>query len=180
MKNQKQLRFFYSCNNLSVKVFLLLILLISSIGNANAWIGMPTPRLHVEGRNLKDPHGNTVILHGFAQTYSPWFNEQGKYWSNYSVSNCLTYNKGKIDKILAAGWKMNFIRLHMDPYWSNTPGVNTTGENDISAFNYTRFTTYLDQVFIPMAEYAISKGMYVIMRPPGVCPEIAVSILPGL
>ncbi|HEY6915252.1 MAG TPA: family 43 glycosylhydrolase, partial [Paludibacter sp.] len=53
----------------------------------------------------------------------------------------------------------------------NTPGVSTTGENDISAFDYTRFKTYLDQVFIPMAEYAISKGMYVIMRPPGVCPE---------
>lgn len=171
MKNQKQLRFFNSCNSLSVKVLLLFILLIGFIGNANAWIGMPTPRLHVEGRNLKDPHGNTVVLHGFAQTYSPWFNEQGRYWSNYSVANCLSYNKDKINKILAAGWKMNFIRLHMDPYWSNTPGVSTTGENDISAFNYTRFTTYLDQVFIPMAEYAISKGLYVIMRPPGVCPE---------
>lgn len=137
----------------------------------NAWIGMPTPRLHVEGRDLKDPHGNTVILHGFAQTYSPWFNEQGKYWTNYSVSTCLGYNKDKINKILAAGWKMNFIRLHMDPYWSNTPGVSTTGENDISAFSYNRFMTYLDQVFIPMAEYALSKGLYVIMRPPGVCPE---------
>lgn len=165
------IRALYSCRNRFNKGLLLFILLIGFVGNAKAWIGMPTPRLHVEGRNLKDPHGNTVILHGFAQTYSPWFNEQGRYWSNYSVSGCLTYNKGKIDKILAAGWKMNFIRLHMDPYWSNTPGVNTTGENDITAFNYTRFTTYLDQVFIPMAEYAISKGLYVIMRPPGVCPE---------
>lgn len=24
---------------------------------------------------------------------------------------------------------------------------------------------------MPMAKYAISKGMYVVMRPPGVCPE---------
>jgi aryl-phospho-beta-D-glucosidase BglC (GH1 family) len=72
---------------------------------------------------------------------------------------------------MAAGWKANFIRMHMDPYWSNTPGVSVTGENDISAFNFDRFKTALDNVFIPMAEYAISKGLYVIMRPPGVCPE---------
>jgi Beta-xylosidase len=139
--------------------------------NVKAWIGMPTPRLHVEGRNLKDPHGNAVNLHGFAQTYSPWFNEQGKYWTNYSVTGCLAYNKAKIDQILAAGWKVNFMRLHMDPYWSNTPGVSTTGESDISAFDFNRFKTYLNSVFIPMAEYAISKGLYVVMRPPGVCPE---------
>jgi beta-xylosidase len=171
MKGQKQFIVIGSCLNLFVKGLFLFFLLIGSLGNANAWVGMPTPRLHVEGRNLKDPHGNTVILHGFAQTYSPWFNEQGKYWTNYSVSTCLGYNKDKINKILAAGWKMNFIRLHMDPYWSNMPGVSTTGESDISAFSYLRFTTYLDQVFIPMAEYAVSKGLYVIMRPPGVCPD---------
>jgi beta-xylosidase len=150
-------------------VFLFCILF--SVGNANAWVGMPTPQLHVEGRYLKDPHGNMVNLHGFAQTYSPWFNEQGKYWTNYNVAGCLSYNKGLIDKVLAAGFKANFIRMHMDPYWSNNPGQNTTGENDISAFNFTRFKKYLDEVFVPMAEYIISKGMYVIMRPPGVCPE---------
>ena len=59
----------------------------------------------------------------------------------------------------------------MDPYWSNTPGCQATGENDIHCFEEARFKKYLDQVFVPMAEYAISKGMYVVMRPPGVCPE---------
>lgn len=129
------------------------------------------PQLHVDGRFLKDPDGNIVNLHGFAQTYSPWFNEQGSKWTNYDVDKCLQYNKAKIDGVLAAGWKMTFLRLHMDPYWSNTPGVSTTGENDISAFDFNRFRTYLSSVFIPMAEYAVSKGLYVVMRPPGVCPE---------
>jgi beta-xylosidase len=155
-------------NQLKIVIIFFVLAITSS---ANAWVGGATSKLHVDGRYLKDVQGNIVSLHGFAQTYSPWFNEQGKYWTNYNVSGCLSYNKGLIDKILAAGWKMNFIRLHMDPYWSNTPGVATTGENDISAFNFTRFKTYLDQVFIPMADYAISKGLYVIMRPPGVCPE---------
>ena len=148
-------------------------LLIAVLGMLPAypWPGMAMPELHVEGRWLVDENGNRVNLHGFGQTYSPWFNEQGKRWSNYNVKACLDYNKGLIDDIMEAGWKFNFLRLHMDPYWSNIPGVHTKGENDISAFDYNRFCKYLSEVFIPMAEYAVSKGLYVVMRPPGVCPE---------
>lgn len=138
----------------------------------SAWPGMPMPKLHVEGRWLMDEDGNKVNLHGFGQTYSPWFNEMGSKWSNYDVKACLDYNTDIIDGILdRAGWKMTFIRMHMDPYWSNKPGVNVKGEHDISAFDFQRFSDYLDRVFIPMAEYAVSKGLYVVMRPPGVCPE---------
>ena len=127
--------------------------------------------LHVDGPFLVNAEGRRVNLHGFAQTFSPWFNERGSKWSNYDVNGCLAYNKGIIDGIMARGWKMTFVRQHMDPYWSNTPGVQTTGENDISAFDFNRFKKYLDEVFVPMAEYAIEKGLYVVMRPPGVCPE---------
>lgn len=151
--------------------FIALLSVIFSSLPVFGWPGMDMPVLHVEGRWLVDENGNKVNLHGFGQTYSPWFNEQGTKWSNYDVDACLKYNKEKLDGVLAAGWKMNWVRMHMDPYWSNTPGVQTTGENDISAFNFSRFTTYLTKVFIPMAEYAISKGLYVVMRPPGVCPE---------
>jgi beta-xylosidase len=159
--------------NIIKTVFTALVLLVAL--KVSAWEGSPMPGLHVEGRYLKDAHGNIVNLHGFAQTYSPWFNEMGKYWNGYDVNGCLSYNKGILDEVMAAGWKANFIRMHMDPYWSNNPGQNTTGENDISAFNFTRFKKYLDEVFVPMAEYIISKGMYVVMRPPGVCPgKIAV------
>lgn len=157
-------------NNKSLKTILYIVLLFSSIA-ASAWEGMAMPQLHVEGRYFKDPNGNIVNLHGFAQTYSPWFNERGAKWNNYDVNTCLSYNQGLIDNIMAAGWKMNFMRLHMDPYWSNTPGIRTKGENDISAFDYDRFKTYFQSVFVPMAKYAISHGLYVIMRPPGVCPD---------
>lgn len=136
-----------------------------------AWPGMAMPQLKVSNNQLVDSHGNVVKLHGFAQTYSPWFNEQGSKWNNYNVNACLQYNQGLIDDILTAGWKMNFIRIHMDPYWSNKPGISVSGENDISAFDFERFKSALDNVFIPMAEYAIRKSMYVVMRPPGVCPE---------
>lgn len=149
-----------------MKKTLLTFLLSAAIG-AQAQLAP----LHVDGRYIKDDAGNIVNLHGFAQTYSPWFNEQGRVWTNYNVAACLKYNKGLIDGILAAGWKMDFVRLHMDPYWSNIPGRQTAGEHDISAFDMNRFKKYLGEVFIPMAEYAIGKGMYVVMRPPGVCPE---------
>ena len=149
---------------------LLVILLLMTVGSKSSAQEALSP-LHVEGRYLVNAKGERVNLHGFAQTYSPWFNEQGTKWTNYNVNGCLSYNKDLIDKILAAGWKMDFCRLHMDPYWSNTPGASTTGESDIHAFDFERFKTYLDQVFVPMAEYMQAKGLYVIMRPPGVCPE---------
>ena len=154
------------------KKTLIAFFLIIFFVNAFAWEGMPMPRLQVEGRYLKDPHGNIVNLHGFAQTYSPWFNERGTKWNNYNVEACLAYNKDIIDQILDAGWMMNFVRLHMDPYWSNTPGCVPDAHELPNCFNEVRFRKYLDEVFIPMAEYAISKGLYVIMRPPGVCPPV--------
>ena len=131
------------------------------------------PALHVEGQFFVDANGKRVNLHGFAQTFSPWFNEQGTKWTNFDVNGCLNYNKGIIDKMMAAGWKMTFVRQHMDPYWSNNvpAGVYYVPESDIQYFDFNRFKQYLDQVFVPMAEYAISKGLYVVMRPPGVCPD---------
>lgn len=150
---------------------LLFICIFMQKATISAWVGMPMPKLHIEGRNLVDEAGNKVLLHGFGQTYSPWFNEQGKYWSNYNVSQCLYYNKSKINGLLNKGWKVNWLRLHMDPYWSNTPGVSTTGEEDISAFSMERFKTYFESVFLKMAAYAEGKGLYVVMRPPGVCPK---------
>ena len=154
-----------------LRYLLLLLLCVLTQAPALAWPGMPLPRLHVDGRYFKDNNGNIVNLHGFAQTYSPWFNEENSKWNNYDVQACLAYNQEKIDQILAAGWKMSFVRQHMDPYWSNEPGIQTTGENDISAFRMERFKKYLDEVFVPMALYAVDKGLYVVMRPPGVCPE---------
>ena len=141
-----------------------------------AWPGVPLPALHTEGRYLKDPCGNNVLLHGVAITPSPWFNggASGVYrWNNYDVQGCLNYNNSVMDALTntSNGWYLNYIRLHIDPYWSNNPGTTTTGEADISQFNYNRFVTYVNSVIIPLIDHARSRGMYVILRPPGVCPQ---------
>ena len=164
----------------------LLALLLTVSNETMAWRGMRMPELFVKGRYLmaKDVNGNDSIvnLHGFGQTYSPWFNERGNGWGwGKRPSACLTYNQGVIKKMLDNGWMVNWMRLHMDPHWSNNdskveewkaanPGKGFE-ENNIYAFDMDLFKKYLDEVFVPMAEYAIDNGLYVVMRPPGVCPE---------
>ncbi len=127
------------------------------------------PKLNVVGRYLKSENGEIVNLHGFAQTYSPFFYQNA--WNNYDVAGCLSYNKRMINEIVSAGWKMNFVRMHMDPYWSNDPNRQTVRYEGHETFLENRFKKYLDEVFVPMAEHAISKGLYVVFRPPGVSPR---------
>ena len=126
--------------------------------------------LNVVGRYLKDSQGNIVNLHGFGQTYSPFFNNNA--WNNYDVEGCLRHNKSMIDQVLAAGWRMNFVRMHMDPYWSDDTSKTEVRYEGHERFSEIRFRNYLEKIFVPMAEYAISKGLYVVMRPPGVSPEL--------
>lgn len=125
--------------------------------------------LHIEGRYLKNEAGKTVNLHGFTQTYSPYFNNNA--WGDYDVQACLSYNKRMVDEILAVGWKFNFVRMHLDPYWSDDASLPNVRYEGHERFSETRFRKYLKELFIPMTEYFISKGMYVVMRPPGVCPN---------
>lgn len=138
---------------------------------------LATPKLTVVGKYLKDPCGNTVNLHGVAMTPSPWFNggADGIWrWNNYDIQGCLKYNTAVMDKLSSAekGWYLNYIRLHIDPYWTNNPGVAVQGEQDISQFNFERFKDAVDNVIIPLIEHAKESGMYVILRPPGVCPQV--------
>ena len=139
-----------------------------------AWPGMPTPTLSVNGKYLVDPCGNQVKLHGVAITPSPWFNGCSTgtcRWDNYDITGCLNYNNAVMDALTntSNGWYLNYIRLHIDPYWTNTPG-SAIAENDISRFDYNRLVTYTNSVIIPLINHARDRGMYVILRPPGVCP----------
>lgn len=131
--------------------------------------------LHVEGRWLVNESGQHVTLHGFWQTYSPWFNGDawGQHsWGDYNVDECLRYNQREIDRILECGWKVDFMRLHMDSYWSlsRTRPWPTTRE-EYEDFDENLFKQYLDKVFVPMVNYCISKGLYVVLMPGYSSPE---------
>ena len=127
------------------------------------------PRLYVSGRYLRNDAGEVVNLHGYGMTFSPFFNQNA--WDNYDVRACLAWNQGQIDGMKWAGWRMDYIRMHMDPYWSDDPDQESVRYEGHERFSSTRFRKYLDEVFVPMVEYANGKGLYVVLRPPGVCPE---------
>lgn len=137
-----------------------------------------TPPLHVDGNQLKDPHGNKVVLHGVMDTPSPYFNSYrwGNQCSSTTITPCVNYFNKLFTAMTdtASGAYCNLFRLHLDPCWTNDPNVTATGdggEADISRFSQSRLKNYLRSLYFRIAKNAINHGMYVIMRPPGVFPS---------
>ncbi len=134
-----------------------------------------TPPLHVEGKYFVDPHGNKVVLHGVMDTPNPYFNSYR--WGNACNSSTITPCVNYFNKLFTAitdtanGAWCDVFRLHLDPCWTNDPNKSSTGENDISAFSSARLRTYLRSLYFRIAKNAIDRGLYIIMRPPGVFPE---------
>ena len=140
----------------------------------------PLPSLHVEGKWLVDTHGNHVVLHGVMDTPSAWFNSGRWGWSydDAGRQRCIEYFE-KLYKGLEQQ-HCTVFRLHLEPAWTNdnsytypiAVGQSTewTGEADIKHFNPTRLTNYLKTLYFPLMQRAMKHGMYVVVRPPGVCP----------
>jgi hypothetical protein len=150
----------------------------------------PLPSLHVEGRWLVDQHGNHVVLHGVMDTPNMYFNGwrwgspwdgSGTGYNSASVSKCLNYFEKLFTGMEKA--KCTIFRLHLDPAWTNDPSDSyvwsgsagqaegVTGEADIRKFNPSRLTTFLNSLYIPLMKKAMAHGMFVVVRPPGVCPD---------
>ena len=150
--------------------------------------------LHVDGRFLKDESGNKVVLHGVMDTPSMWFNGetladgshvsfwQGGY-NDTGAKNCKNYFEAIFDVITdnEKGANCKLFRLHLDPAWTNgNDGAWSVDEREkvedkgseayFGKYTGSRLTKYLTSLYIPIAQKAILHGMYVIMRPPGVCP----------
>jgi hypothetical protein len=160
-------------------VFAWLVLSLSASAQVVAY-GKLQP-LHVDGNYLKDPFGNKVVLHGVMDTPSPYFNNYR--WTSWAegcsdtkISACVNY----FDKLFTAitdstsGAYCNLFRLHLDPCWTNDPNKQSdgkeSGEADISRYSGARLTKYMRVLYWKIAQQAMKHGLYVIMRPPGVCP----------
>ena len=138
--------------------------------------------LHVDGNQLKDPSGNTVVLHGVMDTPSPYFNSYrwGGGVSDGNIGSCVNYFNKLFTAITDStnGAYCNLFRLHLDPCWTNgnanSYAVDSretgTGEADISRYDGARLTKYMRLLYWRIAQQAMKHGLYVIMRPPGVCP----------
>jgi hypothetical protein len=140
------------------------------------------PPLHVEGKWLVTDEGKHMVLHGVMDTPSTYFNGgrwQGSkargWWDDYNdtgVTNCLVYFEKLFRGLEQA--KCDVFRLHMDPAWTNDPDKQSdgkeSGEADISRFSKTRYEYFLPRIYLKLAQRAMNHGMYVVVRPPGVCP----------
>jgi len=66
---------------IGVVVLLLAAASVCGLSSAEERTGIrPTPPLRVEGNQLKDPAGNTVLLHGWMQPTASYFNGGGKWY----------------------------------------------------------------------------------------------------
>ena len=134
------------------------------------------PALRVQGRNLVDANDKTVVLHGVMDTPNRYFN--GNRWGEggYEVGDetpCLDYFEKMFTAITdkEQGAYCTVFRLHMDPCWTNFDAPAGTGENNIQYFSETRYETFLSRLYVKLVEKALAHGLYVIVRPPGVCPQ---------
>jgi hypothetical protein len=144
----------------------------------------PLPTLHVEGKWLVDKHGNHVVLHGVMDTPSCYFNG-GRWGWEYNENGrrkCLNYYEKIFAGLEVA--RCNVFRLHLEPEWCKErtdvnyiyPGsvgqpAGTSGEANISKFNPDLLEKYLRTLFFPLIRRSMNHGMFVVMRPPGVCPQ---------
>ena len=162
------------------KLSFLLFVCMTAFMAVHAQLQKPLPSLHVEGRWLVDTHGNHVVLHGVMDTPNMYFNNYrwGSPWGANAVNydtNGATKCKAYFHKIFEGleQAKCDVFRLHLDPCWTNDPSKQAKGdgsEADISRFSASRLNTFLKSLYFPLAKDAINHGMYVVMRPPGVCP----------
>lgn len=136
------------------------------------------PALHVQGKQLVDAEGKAVTLHGVMDTPNRYFNSYR--WQSWKqtydesdVADCLGYFEQLFTAITdqSQGAYCDVFRLHLDPCWTNDPTKTSTGENDITAFSSARLKSFLTSLYIPLMEKALAHGLYVVVRPPGVCPQ---------
>lgn len=149
----------------------------------------PLPSLHVEGKWLVDTYGNHVVLHGVMDTPSMWFNGNrwGGGYNDTGAKNCMAYFEKLYTGLQAAN--CDVFRLHLDPAWTNDGSVNAAGfttvsgdkskdplgqevggEANIHHFSEARLKHYMEVLYVPLMKMAMAHGMYVVVRPPGVCP----------
>lgn len=162
-------------------------LMLSLVGWAQA--AKTLPSLHVEGKWLVDTYGNHVVLHGCMDTPSMWFNGNrwGGGYNDTGAKNCMAYFEKLYTGLQAAN--CDVFRLHLDPAWTNDGSVNATGfttvsgdkstdplgqevsgEANIHHFSEARLKHYMEVLYVPLMKMAMAHGMYVVVRPPGVCP----------
>ena len=155
----------------------LLTIIVAFCASLGAWSQVALPDLHVDGKWLVDDNNNRVVLHGVMDTPSMYFNGNrwGGGYNDNGATNCLAY----FEKLFAGleNAYCDVFRLHLDPAWTNDPNIprdpdveGKANEANISQFSADRLRYFMEKLYLPLMKKAMNHGMYVVVRPPGVCP----------
>jgi len=141
--------------------------------SAQAYKGMPTPPLHVEGCFLKDPCGNNVLLHGWMQPTASWFNGNRWYrdpndWNNtINVTGFLNFMNNVADLMSDTspkygrdhGWYCSFVRVNTDAIggWTHANGLVDTSQ----------FEGWINNFLVPYTNHLKSVGLYLVLSATG-------------
>lgn len=152
-----------------IRVASIIAAVITFVISAQAYKGMPTPPLHVEGRFLKDPCGNNVLLHGWMQPTASWFNGNKWYrdptdWNDTrNVAGFLNFMKAVADLMSDTspkygrdhGWYCSFVRVNTDAIggWTHQYGL----------VNLSQFDGWINNFLIPYANHLRSVGLYLVL-----------------
>lgn len=143
--------------------------------SAEAYKGMPTPKLHVSGRYLQDPSGKNVLLHGYMQPGASWFNGYGQnftdptdYTSPSNVAGMLNFYNAVLDIMSQSsgqygrlhGWQAGFVRLCGN---GNAEGFAPGWDSNGQLSNPAQFQGYIQNLLVPYANHAKSVGMYLVI-----------------
>jgi endoglucanase len=141
-----------------------------------AYQGMPTPKLTVNGRFLQDPSGKSVLLHGYMQPAGSWFNGEGNnfpnptdFTSTSNVAPALNFYRD-VANIMSTtgpqygrshGWTASFVRFIGDhTNISNfAPGWNAAGQLSSPA----QFNGWINNVLVPYINHCRTRGLYVVI-----------------
>lgn len=157
-----------------MRTIILFSVLLLLTGHVFAWDGMPTPQLHVVGNKLKDPTGKDVVLHGWMQPTSSWFNGKGKWYSDPTnwkdpgnIAPFLNYLKNAATVFTDTtskynqkhGWYTSFVRLNTDGIggWTSQGGLVDTSQ----------FNGWIKNFIVPYANFLSTRGLYLVLSAVG-------------
>lgn len=142
-------------------------------GTARAWEGMSAPMLTVQGNQLKDSYGNTVLLHGWRISDAAYFCDNGNFFNSPTdYAGCLKYLKNVVNTFThtnglygsAHGWYCNEIRLGCD-------GFFWYGDWADGSFDTNKLQAYTQNILIPFSQYCKSHGLYLVIFPNITIPQ---------
>ncbi len=147
------------------RIVVALAIFAGFVTGVQAWVGMETPSLHVDGRYLKDPNGKNVLLHGWMQPNDSYFNERlFTQPTTYTAADCagaLSILEQQAELLTDTsplfgrthGWYQSFVRIA-------APGA---GWGDTGLVDGDLADRAWDNLYIPYIDYCRSRGLYVVL-----------------